>query len=352
MGLNCSTGITRQGKLSRFFPGHFPVAKNCYVGRIPQDAGRWWGKNGSQRTWSSQETQPVVVRVTVDSLSPLFSGNLPPARRALGEPSQARRLGRNPFAWPRAPSPPAHLPLREVCLCPSFCPPSPPPNIPAQGRGRPTDTEPSVYGVVCVPHPPHGGHNAPSAPCAPPPHHLSIAHARLQLVTCSGQPPHTKAPGHFKQVPGTPAQLLVPHSPSPAAGLGPRLPQLWLLGHPRPAPAQSWLRCSSLLWVSGIAPAWGPAQVVLSSPPVPPQRARAGAGRRSYIQRKTQSLEEAVMVFCEGGWKALSELPGGADRTRLGTGTMPQGHAEGLQEALSLRWDQDQTPGFWSLLVP
>lgn len=58
------------------------------------------------------------------------------------------------------------------------------------------------------------------------------------------------------------------------------------------------------------------------------------------------------MVFCEGGWKALSELPGGADRTRLGTGTMPQGHAEGLQEALSLRWDQDQTPGFWSLLVP
>ncbi|XP_039695803.1 myelin protein P0 isoform X3 [Pteropus medius] len=203
----------------------------------PTMQGGGGGKNGSQRTWSSQETQPMVVRVTVDILSPLFSGNLPPARRALGEPSRARRLGRNPFAWPQASGSPAHLPLRGVCLCPSFRPPSPPPNIPAQGRGRPTDTEPSVYGVVCVPHPPPGGHNAPSAPCAPPSHHLSTAHARLQLVTRSGQPPHTKAPGDFKQVPGTSRSAPCPPLSQPRSRPGPLPAPAMAPGAPSPSPS-------------------------------------------------------------------------------------------------------------------
>lgn len=90
----------------------------------------------------------------------------------------------------------------------------------------------------------------------PPLHHLSTAHARLQLVTGSGQPPHPVAPGDFKRVPGTPAQFLVPHSPTPQTIWALALPQLWLLGLPGPAPALSWLCCSSLLWVSGATPSW------------------------------------------------------------------------------------------------
>lgn len=74
-----------------------------------------------------------------------------------------------------------------------------------------------VWGGMCPPtlHPEGTMSLLLSALC-PPPYHLSTAHARLQLVTGSGQPPHTGAPGDFKQVPGTPAQFLVPHSSSPA----------------------------------------------------------------------------------------------------------------------------------------
>lgn len=65
------------------------------------------------------------------------------------------------------------------------------------------------------------------APCHPP-NHLSIAHARLQLVTGSGQPPHAGNPGDFKQVPENPAQFLVPHFSTPQ--------MLWALA-PTPAMA-------------------------------------------------------------------------------------------------------------------
>eukprot|EP00070_Physeter_catodon_P005803 XP_007112329.2 LOW QUALITY PROTEIN: myelin protein P0 [Physeter catodon] len=76
---------------------------------------------------------------------------------------------------------------------------------------------------MCVPPPLHPEDTMPlllPALC-PPPHHLSTAHARLQLAAGSGQPPHTGALGDFKRVPGTPAQFPVPHSPNPADAPGP-----------------------------------------------------------------------------------------------------------------------------------
>uniref|UniRef100_A0A8C0SG63 Myelin protein P0 n=2 Tax=Canis lupus familiaris TaxID=9615 RepID=A0A8C0SG63_CANLF len=81
---------------------------------------------------------------------------------------------------------------------------SPPPR-------HPEDTMPLLLPVLC-----------------PPPHHLSTAHARLQLVTGSGQPPHPGAPGDFKQIPGTPAQSLSPTLPTPQ-----------MLRAPAPGPAMA-----------------------------------------------------------------------------------------------------------------
>ena len=71
----------------------------------------------------------------------------------------------------------------------------------------------------------------------PPPHHLSTAHARLQLATGSGQPPHTGALGDFKRVPGTPAQFLVPHSPNPADAPGPSPAPAMAPGAPSSSPS-------------------------------------------------------------------------------------------------------------------
>lgn len=118
------------------------------------------------------------------------------------------------------PSVPQRNVFVSLFLSLSFTPP--PHDIPAQGRGRPADTKPSVCEVVCDPQPLHPEDTMPlllPALC-PAPHHLSTAHARLQLVTGSEQPPHTGVPGDFKRVPGTPAQFLVPHSPNCAGALG------------------------------------------------------------------------------------------------------------------------------------
>lgn len=115
--------------------------------------------------------------------------------------------------------------------------------------------------MVCVPPPLHREDTMPLLlpVLFPPPHHLSTAHARLQLVTGSGQPPHTGAPGDFKRIPGTPRSVPCPPLSHPHRRSEPLpLPQLWLLGLPRPAPVLSWLRCSSPLWVSGATPVWEP----------------------------------------------------------------------------------------------
>lgn len=188
-------------------------------------------------------------------------------------------------------------------------------------------------------------------PVLPPPHHLSTAHARLQLVTRSGQPPHTKAPGDFKQVPGTSRSAPCPPLSQPRSRPGPLPAPAMAPGAPSPSPSPV---LAALLFSS--VGKWGRPSLEPGSgrPQFYPRHQRETEQEQEgdLIFREKQSLEGAVTVFRAGRWKAISELPGGADRTRLGTNTTPQGRAEGLQEAPSLRWDQDQTPGFWSLLVP
>lgn len=152
---------------------------------------------------------------------------------------------------------------------------------------------------MCPPTPPPRGHNDPSAPCTMPPPHLSTAHARLQLVTGSGQPPHPGAPGDFKRVPGTPAQFLVPHSPTPQTIWALALPQLWLLGLRGPAPALFWLCCSSSLWVSGATPAW-PLGLLLSSATFPYNPRVSSSGKVTLYAGQSRVWREAVKVFCEG----------------------------------------------------
>ncbi|XP_006908009.3 myelin protein P0 [Pteropus alecto] len=74
-------------------------------------------------------------------------------------------------------------------------------------------------------------------PVLPPPHHLSTAHARLQLVTRSGQPPHTKAPGDFKQVPGTSRSAPCPPLSQPRSRPGPLPAPAMAPGAPSPSPS-------------------------------------------------------------------------------------------------------------------
>lgn len=133
--------------------------------------------------------QPTLVEITRDTLFSEFSWeNLPLVPRALRQHFSGKETEEESLfmafklRFPIYPS--------EKCVCvPVFVPllhhPPAPRNIPAWGRGRPVDTKPSVYGVVCVPPPLHPYYTMPlllPALC-PPPHHLSTAHARLQLVT-------------------------------------------------------------------------------------------------------------------------------------------------------------------------
>lgn len=121
------------------------------------------------------------------------------------------------FPWPS-------IPQRSVFMalcCPS--PSSPPPAFqPRTGGGQQTQS-PLCMGWYVSPPPRHPEDTMPLLlpVLCPPPHHLSTAHARLQLVTGSGQPPHPGAPGDFKQIPGTPRSVLVPHSANPADAPGP-----------------------------------------------------------------------------------------------------------------------------------
>lgn len=102
-----------------------------------------------------------------------------------------------------------------LCLC-SFSVPLPHPTPtfqPRVGGGQYTQS-PLCKGWYVSPPPLHPEYTMPlllHAPCHPL-HHLSTAHARLQLVTGSGQPPHAGDPGDFKQVPENTTQFLVPCS--------------------------------------------------------------------------------------------------------------------------------------------
>lgn len=187
---------------------------------------------------------------------------------------------------------PAHLSRGEVCLCPFFCPSSSPPQHSSLGQGDANSYKAlCVWDGMCPPTPPPQRHNAPSAPCTLPlPRHLSTAHARLQLVTGSGQPPHAGAPGGFKRVPRTPAQFLVPHFPSPIADLGPSPALAMAAGAPwsSPSPVLAVLLFSVGKWSR---PSLGPGTpVVLGDLAMQPKMV-SSSRRGTLPSEKIRSLE-------------------------------------------------------------
>lgn len=151
----------------------------------------------------------------------------------------------------------------------------------------PEDTMPLLLPVLC-----------------PPPHHLSTAHARLQLATGSGQPPHTGTLGDFKRVPGTPAQFLVPHSPNPADAPGPSPAPAMAPGAPssNPSPILAALLFSSLGKLSH--PSLGAPGLRLSLSNLPP----AFAVLLTAI-KETGSNSRKVIFYAEK--KKICSLEGG-----------------------------------------
>lgn len=170
---------------------------------------------------------------------------------------------------------------------------TPPPTFqPEAGGGQQTQSL-SVWGGMCPPPPLYPEDTMPLLlpVLCPPPHHLSTAHARLQLATGSGQPPHTGTLGDFKRVPGTPAQFLVPHSPNPADAPGPSPAPAMAPGAPssNPSPILAALLFSSLGKLSH--PSGGPGSQVVSQQPSPCLHCAPHCNQR----KRQQQQEDAIL---------------------------------------------------------
>lgn len=121
--------------------------------------------------------------------------------KASGEESSSRGLRT------QIPLPIHHL---EKCVCVPFSVPLPHhhPRHSSLGQGEASRHKAlCVWGGMCTPPSTQRTQCSFYSLQSAPYHHLSTAHARLQLVTGSGQPPHTGALGDFKQVPGIPCSV-------------------------------------------------------------------------------------------------------------------------------------------------
>lgn len=143
--------------------------------------------------------------------------------------------------------------LREVCLCPFSVPlPHPTPTFqPRVGGGQYTQS-PLCKGWYVSPHPSTQRIQCPF--CSMPPATLPTT-SPLHMPGCNwslaqDSPLMLGIQGILSRFQKTQLSSLSPALSTPQTLWAFALPQLWLPGLPPPAPALSWLPCSSLLWVS------------------------------------------------------------------------------------------------------